>query len=647
MRCQLTRREWLSTLSATAASGLVPPAARADDLPSSPVAVARLKTYGDELQPALATMFQQLGGLATLVSGKVVAIKLNLVSTPWATVAGAPPGLAQWVHPAVITAVVRLLGQAGASRIRLLECCNDSLDSFEDFVREAGWDPDEFRNAAPVVEFENTNGVGTGTGYPRVMCPKGGYIFSGYDLNHSYVDCDFLVSLAKMKEHQWFGVTLSMKNLYGMTPMTIYGDTAGGDQPATTIKGTRVRVMHQGTLTPAKTAPQELDPTSPRAGDYRLPRIIADIVSARPVNLAIIDGIESMAGGEGPWCPDARRVSPGLLVAGLNPVTTDAVAMALMGFDPTADRGTAPFEGCDSFLRFAEELGLGTRDLKRIQVLGASIEEARFDFRSAGWSAPAVTSGGVVNAASYAGGAAVAPGSIASVFGTFFLSAVESAPSFPLPTSLSAMSLRLGDTPLPLFYVSSGQAAFQVPWEMAGQSETSLVAVVHGQASAPETVKLAPCAPGIFTTNARGSGQGAIVDAQNRLADELNPAAPASVIVIYCTGLGAVTDPPQTGAAASLTTLSRTATEPTVTIGGIVAPVEFSGLSPGNVGLYQVNVRVPAGVTYGAAVPVVISMGSVNSNTATIAIGPAASASLGRPEPLRLPFFPDWFCRAG
>ncbi len=73
-----------------------------------------------------------------------------------------------------------------------------------------------------------------------------------------------------------------------------------------------------------------------------------------------------------------------MLVAGLNPVTTDSVAMAVMGFDPMADRGTPPFEDCDSFLRFAGELGLGTRDLQGIEVLGASIDEARFDFRGAG-----------------------------------------------------------------------------------------------------------------------------------------------------------------------------------------------------------------------------------------------------------------------
>ena len=106
-----------------------------------------------------------------------------------------------------------------------------------------------------------------------------------------------------------------------------------------------------------------------------------DLVAARPIHLAIIDGIESLAGGEGPWVHTCRHVRPGLLVAGTNCVTTDAVATALMGFDPMADRGATPFEVCDSTLRLAEELGIGTRDLRRIEVLGTPISKARYDFR--------------------------------------------------------------------------------------------------------------------------------------------------------------------------------------------------------------------------------------------------------------------------
>ena len=73
-------------------------------------------------------------------------------------------------------------------------------------------------------------------------------------------------------------------------------------------------------------------------------------------------------------------VSPGVLLAGTNCVTTDAVGAAVMGFDPMADRGTAPFQGCDSTLKLAEALGVGTRDLRQIEVVGVPVQQARFSF---------------------------------------------------------------------------------------------------------------------------------------------------------------------------------------------------------------------------------------------------------------------------
>ncbi|MEO8369431.1 MAG: hypothetical protein ABI806_09530, partial [Candidatus Solibacter sp.] len=86
------------------------------------------------------------------------------------------------------------------------------------------------------------------------------------------------------------------------------------------------------------------------------------------------------AGGEGPWIQRCTMVNPGVIVAGLNPVNTDAVCLGLMNFDPMADRGTPPFETADSTLRLAEDAGLGTRDPKRIEVIGTPILQARFDF---------------------------------------------------------------------------------------------------------------------------------------------------------------------------------------------------------------------------------------------------------------------------
>ena len=102
--------------------------------------------------------------------------------------------------------------------------------------------------------------------------------------------------------------------------------------------------------------------------------------SARPIDIAFIDGIETLAGGEGPGIPGIRWVRPQVLLLGTNAVNTDTVATAVMGYDPRADRGTAPFKNCDNSLKLAEALGVGTADLKRIEVVGSSIESARFPF---------------------------------------------------------------------------------------------------------------------------------------------------------------------------------------------------------------------------------------------------------------------------
>lgn len=234
---------------------------------------------------------------------------------------------------------------------------------------------------------------------------------------------------------------------------------------------------------------------------------------------------------------------------------------------------------------------------------------------------PQINAGGVVNGASYKG--TVAPGSIADVFGTFFLTSSAGAAGLPLSTSLQDLSFQFsGGTQAPLYFVSGPQADLQVPWELAGQSTATLTATLYGQTGATQTVNLAAFAPAIFTANAQGTGPGAILDSSYHLVDTSNPAiAGATYILIYCTGLGAVkANQPATGAPASLTDLAQTATTPTVTIGGVTANVSFSGLAPGYVGLYQVNALVPAGVAAGSAVPVAIAMGNVTSNTVTIAV---------------------------
>jgi uncharacterized protein (TIGR03437 family) len=240
-----------------------------------------------------------------------------------------------------------------------------------------------------------------------------------------------------------------------------------------------------------------------------------------------------------------------------------------------------------------------------------------------------IAPGGVVNDASYT--APVAPGSIAAAFGDFMLSSPATLPLWQLPTSISGLSLQFGDGTLaPLFFVSAGQVNFQVPWELAGQAQTTLAAILDGQTSGTQTVGLTPFAPAIFATNSQGVGQGAILDASYSLVDSTNPATAGSTFVlIFCTGLGAVTNQPASGSPAPSSPLSWTATIPTVTIGGALANVSFYGLAPGYVGLYQVNAQVPAGSATGNAVPVTISIGGATSNTVTIGVqGPAGTGTL-------------------
>jgi uncharacterized protein (DUF362 family) len=383
MYCNYTRRKWLSNAAAAVSGAYLAGSriGRAAVAPATPVAVSRCKTYEpSELLPTMQKMFDQLGGLGRLVKGKTVAIKINLTGAPTYRIGHLPLEDTHYTHPHVIAAAVHLMGAAGATRIRILESPWSTADPVEEYILRANWEPRDILSAARNVEFENTNYLGKGKKYSRMTVPYGGYMFPAFDLNHSYEDCDVFVSIAKMKEHATAGVTLSMKNCFGLTPCTVYGTGAGVDEPSLIPKGGR-SLIHAGNRGPSKSAPQEKDPSTPREDTYRVPRTVVDLISARPIHLAIIDGIKTMTGGEGPWIrEDLQPAAPGLLVAGTNPVNIDAVSMALMGFDPMADRGTPPFERCDSTLRLAEDVGVGTRDLSRIEVAGVAIADAKFDF---------------------------------------------------------------------------------------------------------------------------------------------------------------------------------------------------------------------------------------------------------------------------
>jgi uncharacterized protein (TIGR03437 family) len=234
---------------------------------------------------------------------------------------------------------------------------------------------------------------------------------------------------------------------------------------------------------------------------------------------------------------------------------------------------------------------------------------------------------GVVNAASFLLPGFVAPGTMVSIFGSGLADGQSLVSSTPFPTTLQGAQFSLRGSPLPLFYASDGQVNAVMPIGLSPNERDQLVVVRDTTQSAPVDLLVADVDPGTFATNQQGTGQGAIlVGGTAQIAGpvgSLSGAAPATVgqyLSIFMSGLGAVSNPPADGSPSSAGNPSITPANPTVTIGGIQATVSYSGLAPGEVGLYQVNVQIPAGVPTGDAVPLVVTMGNGLANTVTIAL---------------------------
>lgn len=247
---------------------------------------------------------------------------------------------------------------------------------------------------------------------------------------------------------------------------------------------------------------------------------------------------------------------------------------------------------------------------------------------------PSINPGGVLNGASFT--RQLAAGSIASVFGRNLASSTAPAGSLPLPTTLGGATLQIAGQPVPQFYASPAQINFQVPWELTGQPQGSLKVSVGGMTSSEETFQLVTYAPAIFAVDRPRPGQGAILisGTGGALAAPVGvfpgsrPVRAGEILEFFCTGLGPVNNSPATGEVAPSDPLATTGEVPRVTIGGIQGKVLFSGLAPGFVGLYQVNVQVPVNAPTGDAVPVELSIAEVLSNTVSIALQPPAELSV-------------------
>jgi pseudomonalisin len=243
---------------------------------------------------------------------------------------------------------------------------------------------------------------------------------------------------------------------------------------------------------------------------------------------------------------------------------------------------------------------------------------------------PTVPANGVVEGAGFS--ARIAAGGIGSIFGTNLAAATLSAGGLPLPVALGGASVTMNGYNCGLFFVSTTQINFQVPWELQTATSASLTVTGAGGTSSIITVLISAAAPGIFTISGiAGLGNQAAAQIANTstfvapvgsIPGQMSrPATAGEYITVYTSGLGRVYNTPADGAAAgSGGALAQVSGAVSVTIGGMMAPVSFAGLSPGFVGLYQVNVQIPSGLGANSGVPVVVTTANLSSNTATIAV---------------------------
>jgi uncharacterized protein (TIGR03437 family) len=222
----------------------------------------------------------------------------------------------------------------------------------------------------------------------------------------------------------------------------------------------------------------------------------------------------------------------------------------------------------------------------------------------------------VVNGASFRS-QMVSPGSLFSIFGTGLSAHPMSAGTVPLPNLLGGTQVLVNGTPAPLLYVGDNQVNAQMPIDVPPGQAVTFTVMNGSTPSNSVTLTLPAAAPGFFTSN----GKDAIVQNPNgSMNSAVTPAHPGDVLVAYLTGGGAVNaaGPWVTGADSPQGASSVQASY-SLTIGGQPADVQYVGLAPGFVGLYQANFKLPS--LAAGSYPMVLTIGGVSSNAASVVVG--------------------------
>jgi uncharacterized protein (TIGR03437 family) len=233
---------------------------------------------------------------------------------------------------------------------------------------------------------------------------------------------------------------------------------------------------------------------------------------------------------------------------------------------------------------------------------------------------PIINSQTIVNTASQSQEGIVAPGEMISILGTGLGPAAGvSAPSGAWPTTLGGTTVLINGAPAPIAYSSSFEVRVQAPFGIMPGSTASLQVNSNNQASSSVALSVQSAVPAIYTLSGIGVGRIGATNQDGSANSTLHPAPKGSVIVIYASGLGAVSPQLTEGAVPPSSPLSI-ASGVTATVGGASAPVQFAGLAPGFPGVYQLNVQVPPGAPSGTQELIVYSNGSSSQRAATVQV---------------------------
>jgi uncharacterized protein (TIGR03437 family) len=240
------------------------------------------------------------------------------------------------------------------------------------------------------------------------------------------------------------------------------------------------------------------------------------------------------------------------------------------------------------------------------QIAGAVVPNA----------APTITPNGVANPYNPEIGGALSPGTIVAIYGSNLASVAAQPSTTPLPTKLNGTSVLIGGIPSPLFYVSPGQINVQIPFELNPSQQYQIIVNANGALATPQPIQLTAATPGLDTFP-----DGTVVAvhaADGTLVSAASPAKQSEYVVLFLLGMGDTTDPVGSGntstGGSSVPTVA-----PTLTFNGNQVPVAFTGLAPGFVGLYQMNVQIPANLP-GGNVVVSVSQGDASGNSAILPI---------------------------